>query len=118
MMIGSRPLHRQQYRTAPLAADPDTLDEAQDSQDDRTPDADLRVVRDERHQKGRDAHQQQRRDQRCLACDAVSVVTKYRRSHRPGDEADRVDAEGLQRPNQRIGSGKYSLANTSPVTVV
>jgi hypothetical protein len=37
MVVGSRPLHRQQYRTAPLAADPDTLDEAQDRQDDRTP---------------------------------------------------------------------------------
>ena len=114
MMVGSRPLHRQQHRAAPLAADPDTLDEAQDRQDDRTPDADLRVGRDERHQKGRDAHQQQRRDQRRLAPDAVAVVTEDRRSDRAGDKADRVDAEGLQRPDQRIGFRKVQLGEDQP----
>ena len=46
------PLHRQQYRTAPLDRRAYTLDKAQDSQDDRAPDADLRTGRDERHQEG------------------------------------------------------------------
>src|SRR5271167_4918800 len=56
MMVGSRPLHGQQHRAAPLAADPDTLDETQDGQDDRTPDADLRISRHERDEKRRNAH--------------------------------------------------------------
>src|SRR5215813_12310435 len=39
--VGSRPLHRQQYRAAPLAAHTDALNEAQQEHDDRAPDSDL-----------------------------------------------------------------------------
>ncbi len=50
-MIGASPFHRHQHRAAPLAADADPLDEAQDGEDDRTPDADLRIGRHQRHRK-------------------------------------------------------------------
>ena len=39
--VGPRPLHREQHRAAPLAADADALDEADDRQDDGAPDSDL-----------------------------------------------------------------------------
>ena len=41
MRVGFRPFHRQQYRAAPFAPDPNTLDEAQHDHDDGAPDADL-----------------------------------------------------------------------------
>src|SRR5258708_16253296 len=39
-MVGARPFHRHQNRTAPFAADPHAPDEAQDREDDGAPDAD------------------------------------------------------------------------------
>jgi hypothetical protein len=82
------------------------LDKTQDGQNDRTPDADLRVGRNERHQKGRDSHQQERRDQRCLAPDPVTVMTEDRCPDRARDKADRIDSEGLQRSDEWIGLRK------------
>src|SRR5215471_14914081 len=46
----------------PFAAEPETLDEANDGQDDSAPNADLLVGRDKGHGKGRKAGQQQGRD--------------------------------------------------------
>ena len=107
--IALGPFHGQQHRAAPLAADPDALDEAQDGQQDRTPDSDLVVGRNERDREGRDAHQQQGRDQRRLAADAIAVVAEDRGADRPRDEPDRVDAERLQRADQRIGVREVQL---------
>ena len=114
MMVGARPFHRQQNRAAPLAANPDTLDETQDGQDDRTPDADLGVSRHERDQKGRDAHQQQSRDQCRFAPDAVAVVAENRGAYRAGNKADCVNAEGLQSTDQRIGRREVQLRKDQP----
>ena len=48
----SRPFHCQQYRASPLAADTDPLDQANERQQYRAPDADARVGRDETHRNG------------------------------------------------------------------
>jgi hypothetical protein len=45
-------------------------------------------------------------------------VAEDRGADRARDKADRIDAEGLQSPDQRIDAGKYSLAKTRPVTVL
>src|SRR5262249_23837337 len=46
---GARPLHCQQYRAAPFAADPDPLDQAYDRQQDGAPDAHGLIGGDETH---------------------------------------------------------------------
>jgi hypothetical protein len=71
------------------------LHKTQGRQDYRAPDPDLRVCRDKCHEKGGDAHQQERRDQRRLAADAVAVVTEDRRPDRAGDKADGINRERL-----------------------
>ena len=114
LAVGARPLHRQQHRSAPFAADADALKHPQHRQDDRAPDADRRVGRHERDQEGRDAHAQQRGDQRRLAADAVTVVAEYRGADRAADEADEIGAEGGERRRQRILVGKVELAEDKP----
>ena len=82
---------------APLATHADALDHAQKGQDHRAPDADRLVGRDKGDQKGRDAHAQQRGDQRRLASDAITVMAEYRSAYRAADKADEVGAEGGER---------------------
>ena len=109
MLVAARPLHRQQHRAAPFAADADALQEAQHGQQDRAPDADAGVAGHQCHQEGGNAHQHQRRDQRRLAADAVAEMAEDRRPDRAGDEADRIDQERLQRADQRIGFREIEL---------
>src|SRR5215471_12958020 len=52
VMVGPRPLHRQQYRAAPLATDSDPLHKAQHRQNNRAPYADLSVCRNKSDEKG------------------------------------------------------------------
>src|SRR5215472_7780128 len=103
MSVSSRPFHRNQRGTAPFAADTETLNKPDGSQDDRTPDADRVVARDEADGERRKTCQQQGRNQRHLAPDAVSVMAEQGRADRAGDKADGVDPEGLQYADQRIG---------------
>ncbi len=114
MRAGARPLHRQQHRAAPLAADPDALDEAQHRQDHGAPDADLVVGRHKGDQEGGDPHQQEGGDQRRFAPDAVAVMAEDRRPDRPRDKADGIDREGLQRAGERIGSREIELRENQP----
>ena len=107
--MGARPLHRDQHRAAPFAADADALEHAQDGQDDGAPDADGVVARHQGDQERRDAHQQKRRDQRRLAADAVAVMAEDCRADRAADKADEVGAECRERPGQRVGVGKKEL---------
>ena len=102
LAVGARPFHRQQHRAAPFAADADALQRPQDRQEHCAPDADRRVGRHKRDQEGRNAHAQQRRDQRRLAADAIAVMAEDRRADRPADEADEIGAEGQQRRRKRV----------------
>src|SRR5215470_5921310 len=103
MGISLGPLHRDQRRPTPLTADAYALDEAHDREDHRAPDADRGVTRDEADREGRQAGQEQSRDQGHLAPDAVAIMSEQRRTDRARDKPDRVDAEGLQGSNQRVG---------------
>jgi hypothetical protein len=108
--IRARPFHRKQYRAAPFAPEPETLDEANDGQDDGAPNADLFVGRDEAYGEGRKAGQQQGRDQRRLATYPIPKMAKDRRTDRAGYKTDGVDGERLQHADERIGPGKEELA--------
>ena len=110
MLVGARPFHREQDRAAPFAAHADSLDEADDGQDDGAPDADRIVARHESDGEGGEAGDQQGRDQRRLAPDTVAIVAEDRRADRPGDEAHCVDGEGLQHADQRIRMREEQLA--------
>ena len=100
MLVRLRPFHRQQHRAAPLAADADALHEPQHGEEDGSPHADALVGGDERDEKCGDAHQQQRRNQRRLAAEAIAVVPENRRADRPGHEPDGIHAERLERADE------------------
>ena len=111
---GLRPLHRQEHRSAPLAADAHALNEAQHRQQHSAPDADAVVSRHQRHGESGQAHEQQRRDQRRLAADAIAVVAEDECSDGPRQETDREDPERLQGADQRLGIGKVQLGEHQP----
>ena len=106
MLGGSRPFHGQQYRAAPFAADADPLDQANDRQQDRAPDADARVGRDETDGNRRDAGHQQGRNQGRLAPDPIAPMAEYRRADRPPDKPDKENAERLENADQGSGLGE------------
>ena len=110
MRVGLGPLHRHQDRSSPLAPDSDALDEAQDVEQHRTPDADLLIGGHECNQECRYAHQQQSRDERRFAADAIAVMPEDRCADRPSHESDGIDPECLQRSDQRIGFREIQLA--------
>ena len=95
-------LGRHQHRPAPFAADREALDQAQDDQRDRRPDADLLVGRQQADQHGRDAHQDQAQHQQPLAPDPVAIMAEDDAADRPRDEAERIGGEGEQGAGQRI----------------
>jgi hypothetical protein len=95
IFVGARPLHRQQHRAAPLAADPNPLDQADDRQQDSSPNADALIGRHEPDGYGRDTGHQQCRDQGSLASDAVAPMAEDRRPNRAADKADEEDGERL-----------------------
>ena len=72
-----------------------------------------RVGRHEGDEEGRDAHAQQRGDQRRLAADAIAVMAEDRGADRPRDEADEIGAEGEQR-RRPAGPGWGSRACRKP----
>ena len=98
-----------QYRAAPFTADADTLDESQDGEDHGAPDADALIGRDQRDRESRQSHQQQGRDQRRLAADAIAVMAENGSPDRPRNEADGVDGEGFERSDPRVRMRKKQL---------
>ena len=103
------PLHREQDRAAPFAADADPLGKAEDDQEDGAPNANRRVGRHEPDQEGRHPHQEERRDQGRLTSDPVAVVPEDGRPDRASNEPHRIDQEGLQGPDEWIRFGKEEL---------
>ena len=68
---------------------------ADNGQDHRAPDADRGIARDKADGEGRQAGQQQGRDQGHLTPDTVPVMAEQRRADRARDKANGVDAESL-----------------------
>ncbi len=114
LAVVTRPFHRQQNGPTPFAADADALKHPQHRQDNRAPDADRFVGRNECNQEGGDAHAQQRCNQRRLAADAVSIVAEDRCADRAPYKADEIGSEGGERRRQRIRIGKEQLAENEP----
>ena len=101
-LIRAGPFHRHQYGAAPFAAHADTLDKAEDGENDRAPDADACVSRDQRDRKGRQSHQQERRDKGRLAPDPIAVMAEDGSPDGPRDKPHGVNAKRLQRADPRV----------------
>ena len=84
-----RILDGQQSRSAPFAAEPEALPEAQQAQQDRREIAGAVESRQEGDRERRSAHQHQARHQCRLAPDAVAVM-----SERPGADRSREEGDG------------------------
>ncbi len=102
-------LQRHQHGAAPLAAEAEALHEAQRDQQDRRPDADRGVGRQQADGERGTAHQQQGHDQDVLAAEPVAVVAEDDAAERPGDEADGVGGEGEQRADERLEAREEQL---------
>jgi hypothetical protein len=112
--MGARPFHGQKHRPAPLPADANALHGAQDGQDHGPPDADRLVGRHEGDEEGRNAHTQERGDQRGFAADAVAVVAEDRCPDGAGGEADEEGAEGEKSARVMVFVRKEELAEDEP----
>ncbi len=86
-----------QDRAAPLAADPEALDQTERDQQQRRADADGGVRGQDTDEERRAAGQQQGEDEHRLSADPVPVVTDDRGPQRAGDEADGEGREGGER---------------------
>src|SRR4029453_17504097 len=102
-------LDRHQHGPAPLAAHPDALGDAQGDQDDRGPDADGVIGRQQADEEGGDTHDEQRQHQHGLAADAVAEVAEDDAAQGPGREADAVGGQGQQRARGRLHLGEEQL---------
>ena len=98
-----RILDCEEHGTAPLAAEAETLAEPAERKHERRGDADGLVGRQRPNQHRRDAHGEQRRDERRLAADAVAEVAKERRADRTGHECDREGRERGEGGRSGIG---------------
>ena len=96
------PLHAQRHRAAPLAADADPLDQAQQDEQRRRPEPERGVAGQHADERAGDAHQHQGRDEGRLAPDAIAEVAEDGRADRPGGEADGVGRERGERA--RVGA--------------
>jgi hypothetical protein len=78
------------------------LDDAQEQQQDRGPDPNLRVGREQPDGEGREPHHQHAQDQDVLAAVPVPPVTQDRRPDRPGKVADGVRDQGRHERDGRV----------------
>jgi hypothetical protein len=97
-----RVLEHDQRRAAPLAAEADALDDAQRNQQDRRPDADLMIGRQQSDAERTEPHHRHGDHQHRLAADAVAEMAEQDAADRAGEKAGRVCAERRQRAGQRI----------------
>jgi hypothetical protein len=98
-----RVLDGHQHRAAPFAADAEALRHAQHDERDGGPWPDLFIGGQQADQEGRDAHDHERQHEHGLPSDLVPVVADDDAPERPGEESDRVGAEGIERPHQGVG---------------
>jgi hypothetical protein len=103
---------RHQHRAAPFAAYGEALDEAKQDKQDRGPDADLFISREEPDQHGRHPHQDEAQHQEALAADPVAIMAEDDASDRPREEAERISRERQQRAGQRVVGREDSLLKT------
>ncbi len=95
-------LRHHQHGAAPLAAEPDSLQQAQQHQQDRRKHTDGVVGRQAADQQRRRAGQQECRDQCRFATEAIAHVPEDDRSDRPGEKPDRESGKRQQRARDWI----------------
>ncbi len=95
---------------APLAADREALHQPADQEQDRRAEADGGVRRQQADREGGGTHHHQGDDEHLLAADPVTEVSEDHTTERPGDEAQRVGAEGQKRGGHRLRLGEEQLA--------
>src|ERR671921_543564 len=86
------------------------LQKAQDDEQDRGPDADRLVGRQEADEGRGHPHDDQGHHQHGFTPDFVSVVAAEHATYGTGYETDRVGSEGVQRADKRVGPGEEELA--------
>jgi hypothetical protein len=97
---------RQQQTAAPFAAQGQTLDQAQQGEQDRRPDSDGIVGRQQAHQYGGSAHQGQRRHQGLLPADAVTDVAEDHAAEGAHDEGQRERRQRQGEAHRRVVRGE------------
>lgn len=105
LLVG-RVLGDEQHAAAPLAANREAQEEAQDDQQRRSPVADLGERGEAAHQEGRGADQDDCEPQQLLATVLVAEVSEDDASQRTSDEADRVGQERGGDRRIRIVAGR------------
>ena len=85
------------------------MDEADDGQNDRAPDANRVVSRNDAHGEGSKSGEQEGRNSRPFAADAIAVMTKDCCADRARDETHEIDGESLEHADQRVGFRKEQL---------
>ncbi len=99
-------LDHHQHGAAPFSSHAEALDKSQHNQQDGRGQADLVIGREQAHEEGRHAHQQQRGDQHRLATHAVAEVAEHDPPDRAGKEPDGIRAERGHRSADGIERGK------------
>jgi hypothetical protein len=90
------------------------LDQTDDRQQNRAPDADALIGRHEADGHRRNAGYQQGCYQRRLTSDAIPPMPEDRRSDWPADKADEKDGEGFEHADYRVRFGEEELAEDKP----
>ena len=104
-LSGRRVLDRDQRRPAPLAAEPNTLQETQSRQRQRREHARARIRRQRADQRRREPHGQHGGDERRFASDAIAEMTEQERAYGPRKEGEAKGQIGVER--LRFGSGLW-----------
>src|SRR5699024_4551045 len=92
-LLVRRMLGHEQNGTAPFAADGESLDDAQQHEQDRCQGPDRRIGRQAAHEESRDTDEDDRDLQQLLAPVLVAEVTEDDSADRTRDEADRIGGE-------------------------
>jgi hypothetical protein len=102
-------LQRHEHGPAPLAAEPQPLDDPEHHQQDGRGHADGGIGRQQADEEGGDAHHQQGHHQHGLAAQLVAVVAEDDPADGAGDEPGGRGGEGQQRAGKRVGVGEEQL---------
>src|SRR4029434_3819092 len=116
-MAERRVLENHRARAGDLAGDRESLNEAQQHQQDRSDHADVRVVWEEPAGDGGDAHQNHAGDQDVLSSMRVPPVTEHESADRPGDVADPYVASDATIATAGLSEGKKICGKTSDAAV-
>ncbi len=104
-----RVLGRHEHRAAPFAPEAEALHQTQRHEEDRGPNADLGVGREEADGERRHAHDEEREAEHRLPPDPVAVVAEDDSAHGTRDEAHRERREREDGADQRIEAREEQL---------